>query len=609
MKIYDKNPEYLLLNKDYLSSVLSQDQEKNRLLKKLENGRSSAIAYWVDIITIGVALASSFATLNVVSKIVLFVCGVILAVLAVISSKNWYVAAKQLKVHRKEDAAQIIIEKVKDNIRYTAILVIALQNKNEKFKILTEKDYFLAHCAMDPKLSAADQKDTIIKYLRASYSISDTDVVSVIPMAEEPTFSIKPVHDKIELNGFIIFQIRLRKKVKQNLANFKGAEWLTIEEMKARPEAMGTNLDVINMLEELRPRLTDSFEDFIGPLHVIWNITKDCEYKCAICATADPDRCELDAQGKMKVLNSICTAKGKIRMLDFAGGDPCCSETSLDTIEAAINSLEADHVSVTTTGNGLRKLSEDDRTKLLTQCEITIDAAHENLSVAEAGAFSRQQEDYCTTNIAQINMFSESLQRLMINIPILDDDLSDEEIDVLVDKVRTIKDQNRSLTVETQLLRLMPVGAFASMAQKEAYLKYNPVECAKKINEKIASLGIPCRYHCSLRILSKLGSCDGGCNMLEKKLGVDCAGNVFACAWGGYLAQKEAGDIKKNPFYLGNLVDTKLINILNGTDKTDQYRSIVKAVNNQQKRDYCGVVSWYNNETIFENYDPLAGES
>lgn len=69
-------------------------------------------------------------------------------------------------------------------------------------------------------------------------------------MEETPTFSIKPVHDRVDLNAFIIFSVRLKKRAKSNLVNGRGTTWLTIADMKARPEAMGTNRDVINMLEK-----------------------------------------------------------------------------------------------------------------------------------------------------------------------------------------------------------------------------------------------------------------------------------------------------------------------------------------------------------------------
>jgi len=459
-------------------------------------------------------------------------------------------------------------------------------------------------------LSAFEQRNTIINYLRATYPINENDVLSVIPMEETPTFSIKPVHDRVDLNAFIIFSVRLKKRAKSNLVNGRGTTWLTIADMKARPEAMGTNRDVINMLESVSAKLTDSFEDSIGPLHIIWNITKQCDYQCSICATHDPHRKELLATDKMKVFNSICTAKTKIRILDFAGGDPCCSDDSVQVIKSAINVLDAERVSVTTTGNGLKKLCEDDRVGMLTQCEITIDAAHESLSSAtKAGTFSRQQEQYSTTNLEVAHDLSEHVQKLVINVPILDDDLTDEEIDILGNKINAIKTHYPELKLKHQLLRLMPVGAFIPSHRKDDYIShYNPIDAAKRIKEKIESFGIECRYHCSLRILPEINDCTENCGMLMQKLGIDCAGNVFACAWGAYFPLSKDCDITKNPFYLGNLLETNLSKLLdeNLSTKTEQYRNIFREVNGSTKRRFCSVISWYSQETMFENHDPLS---
>lgn len=311
------------------------------------------------------------------------------------------------------------------------------------------------------------------------------------------------------------------------------------------------------------------------------------------------------------MLNHIFSAKEHISTLDFAGGDPMYDGGIRTVIMQAINSLGEDHVSVTTTGKGIQAIgnaAEEDITKLLSRCEITIDASHENLAIeSKTSVFSRNSPEYCNHNFAQIQSASDNLQNLMINIPLLDDDLSDAEIDNLISKLVKLKQDYSEIYIEAQIIRLMPVGAFCkNNVYNSEYTAYNPIELAKKIKARIDQIDIPCRFHCSLRVLPKIGTCDKRCNMLDRKIGIDCSGNVFACTWGAYL-NMSGEDITRNPFYLGNLVSSSLKSILEGQgNKTSAYKRISREINNKTSKQYCEAVSWYFNRALDENNDPLA---
>ena len=151
----------------------------------------------------------------------------------------------------------------------------------------------------------------------------------------------------------------------------------------------------------------------------------------------------------------------------------------------------------------------------------------------------------------------------------------------------------------------MPVGRLGVNIDKNLYKEYNPIETVKLIIEKVKSLDITCKPHCSLRILPQLSSCvkTNHCEMLERKIGIDCAGNVYACAWGAYLPNCSPTD---NPFYLGNLTKTSLIKILDGGGKLTKYSTIINEIESQNYHNYCSVVSYYINKTPYENYDPLS---
>ena len=126
---------------------------------------------------------------------------------------------------------------------------------------------------------------------------------------------------------------------------------------------------------------------------------------------------------------------------------------------------------------------------------------------------------------------------------------------------------------------------------------------ARKIKTRLEQAGIKCKLHCSLRVLPCFSgdNDDNHCSMLEKKIGIDCAGNVFACAWAGYVNGIGA---TQNPYYLGNLTRVSLKDILEGRHPTSQYHILFNEINNN--RPYCSVISQVIGNTPFENHDPLS---
>lgn len=89
--------------------------------------------------------------------------------------------------------------------------------------------------------------------------------------------------------------------------------------------------------------------------------------------------------------------------------------------------------------------------------------------------------------------------------------------------------------------------------------------------------------------------------LMRRKIGIDCAGNVFACAWGGYLPDTAVAD---NPLFLGNLLRQDLTEILDN-NTSDNY----KKINNWTKKkneNYCPVASITCGGKLSENRDPLA---
>lgn len=617
MKIIEKTPDKILVNTDFFKSAIIENAKEKETVKEYENSKNVLLACIGGLTSCLLTLVPSWSTWNI------FLRGIVLFFTVVFFiSSLWFLSKciqsrQKLKTLEKKDLETKVIDEAKGKIRYTALLIICYQKaKTGDVKFMTEKQgNFLIHCDMIPDKNANEQKENIINYLATSYSIQKNQIIDISPLSSEPFFSIKPIHGEATQNGFIFFQVKLKKRAKQDLVNHRDSSWKSIREMEEMPELMGRNQDIIMALNDNKTRITESFGDSYGPIHIIWNITNVCPYNCAFCATYDESRQELSTDDKLKVLNHIFSAQERISTLDFAGGDPMCQSGVCSVILQAINSLGEDHVSVTTTGKGIESMEsipDEDISKLLKRCEITIDASHENLAPVSSrpSIFSRKSPRYCDHNYEQIQNVSENLEYLIINIPILDDDLSDEEINVLISKLTNLKqDYSEIQQIEAQIIRLMPVGAFNNYyTDNNKYKKYDPIDIAKKIKVCVDNIGIDCRYHCSLRVLPRINEHESRCNMLDRKIGIDCSGNVFACTWGAYLHLQSGQGITENPFYLGNLVKSNLKDILSGqASKTTAYKRITRDIINQTDKPYCEAVSWFfKNNVLDENNDPLS---
>lgn len=326
---------------------------------------------------------------------------------------------------------------------------------------------------------------------------------------------------------------------------------------------------------------------YVHPLKIIWNITSKCGYNCEICATYS-DRDELDFCGKKKILNSILSVGiENITEIDFAGGDPLFVADSIQVIHNAINVLGKEKVSVTTTGKGINnavKMGEN-LSQLLYNCEVTIDCLDHISNL-------RKESSYVESNQNAIKCANKSIENLIINVPILNTEINNDTIRRLVDQIAEIDVSN----VSVNLIRLMNVGRMDS----HKYIGlYSPEHFVRTFTEYAKNTCIKnVHIHCALR--GKLLGTQ--CNMLSEKIGIDCSGNVFACAWGGYVEGYDKYNICKNPFYIGNLLEKSLVEVL--TDKrVTQLEQLIK----KNPTNHCRVYNFENSATndIFQDTDLL----
>lgn len=324
------------------------------------------------------------------------------------------------------------------------------------------------------------------------------------------------------------------------------------------------------------------------PLKIIWDITNKCGYNCEICATFS-DRNELDFAGKKKVLDSILSIGAQnIIEVDFAGGDPLYEIDSIQIIHNAINLLGREKISVTTTGKGINNAKNlgEDLSQLLYNCEVTIDC------LSHIPNYLRNDFSYVISNQETIKRINKNIVNLTINVPILYPEMSNDSIRRLVNEIAEIDVNN----VSVNLIRLMNVGRMDSHKCPNPYLPEHFVETFVKYAKSTCIKNV--HIHCALR-----GKILGlQCNMLHDKIGIDCSGNVFACAWGGYIRNYNKNNICNNPFYIGNIFEKTLIEVL-----ADKYATRLEYLISKNPTNHCRVSSCTGNDTndIFEDADPL----
>lgn len=610
-KLKDYKPKDILLSYEAVQNILQSFQQREKNQNSSAKYRDLTITLFVSLVGCIISIVTAFSTMSNIARAGVILIAAGLVVYAAICAFKWCEANSELKHNSKDHTSfeNMVFDKVQESIRYTAIARIVYRAKDE-MRYLVGADYFLPHCTMAFDTTIYEQESNITQSLYDDFGIQGKDIWKIKLVDEQIYFSIKPIHGRIQMNGYAFYDVEVKVQAKKKLLEQdERRNWMSLDSMRKNPIAVSTNKDVIDLLAEF-PKPTESFVNPLGNFNIIWNITSKCDYNCAICATRDETRPELSTKEKIDVLNSICTAKHYIKELDFAGGDPLLSDETTSVIQTAISQLGADKISVTTTGNGLEKLStrKFSFSDLIKHSEITIDAAHGNLgsNPGDSQCVSRQEENYCEANINQINVLLDHAESLTINIPIINDDLNDNEINDLVSKIAWIKAHNANAEIDALLIRLMPVGQLATTMSKEKYQNYNPLDVTKKILERLKNVGVSCRLHCSFRVLPCFNDefCTNHCSMLENKIGIDCAGNVFACAWAGYLPINTPPT--KNPFYLGNLTKVKLIDILEGASKTQPYQKIFSEISSKQHRHFCSVISYYANREMFHDFDYLS---
>ena len=535
-----KLPDKILVSNHDINMICEEAIEKNSLDKKFDLFLGLVIPAVISIILDIIDYKTWGWTETVYASV--FACIIVYTI--------FLYRIKSKKINTKTIAEQIR-EKAYRDAAYTAIFIIARiktdQDDRQKIEVLVQKKEswncdFLPYWELDKEHTLEEQIETLRDGLASRLNIR-SQAVHIFHLEGEGCSRIKKTipTDKDNFYYHEFYTVSINPNLENVL--LKDQKWRNIDDLENDVNIVRVNSDVIDNLSRLKNKIIDSFHSGShseNMLKILWNITDKCEFQCEICATYSKNKKELTENEKARVLLSLVNMKDSIRELNFAGGDPLYSADSKKIIKYAMNIFDKNKISITTTGVGIEQLTENEKMTFLNNCVLSIDPVHFD----EKGV--RNSLTYNKRNAQVSRRDREYMTKLRINIPILQTDLTEETMQDFAQIINKIKPD------EVSLLRLMPVGKQISNAYPT---DYDPLKFIDQFR-KYLSPQIPIHIHCSLRCLYQ--DSKEKCTMVNNKIGIDCAGNVFACCWAGYLDYS----LNDNPFYLGNLLNNNLEEIM-----------------------------------------------
>lgn len=495
-----------------------------------------------------------------------------ITIAAIISLTTFGYFLKYHSSNKKKNMLDLIKEKADNEADYSALFIISnikISNGRKVIKILLQPKEswncdFLPHIDIDKNLSLTEQEDSLVKGLAGKLNVQDKHI-KITHLEDAGSYSIKrSIPENTEkVFEYEFYHVTIDNYLQNDLMN--RGKWMDIDLLADNVDTIRVNGDVVDSLMRIKGRITESFIDSYplnNKVKIIWNITKKCSFNCDICATHSDCKTELTHSEKAQALLSILTIKDSISEFNFAGGDPLLSDDSKKIINNAITLIGKEKISISTTGNGIESLNDNERFALLNKCVLTIDSPNNNHSNL------RNTNDYYKKNMRNLNKYRKYINFLRINVPIINPNLEDKDILTMISNI------NKTDPQEVALIKLMPVG---KMLYQNYPKDYNANRFINLFSENLDSK-IDFHLHCALRC--EQCNANDECNMLTNKIGIDCSGNVFSCCWAGYLNCT----LDENPYYIGNLLENNLSEILKG-DLATEIKDVVDRKN-------CNIFTW-----------------
>ena len=362
-------------------------------------------------------------------------------------------------------------------------------------------------------------------------------------------------------------------------------EYKSIGELKKDSPTLINNSIVISSMQDGISYIRKYIKEYTDrKTKIIWNIDKNCNTNCSICAFGKTNKKPMSLDQKKKIIEAMKNID--IDFIDFSTGTTPNIEHLKQILTYTKQNLQNTVIRITATANVIRNIGIDFIKNNKIEVDITYDYPH---SVIPYNAAHRPDATYNQANFDIASELRKKKVEVNAHVVIHKDNT---EITCL----QEIKKQLNNINVKNILfIRLMPVG------NQNDISKYPPELCIKETYDGVLKIirnqhgDDLVELHCALRGLDTKDSshCQIGCC----KLGISQNGDIFTCPWAEHLNFDKPED---NPFFIGNIIneDFSFINIL----KSEKFRDILnKNANNQP---HCKIFA-YKNGDEFSKKDPL----
>lgn len=488
----------------------------------------------------------------------------------------------------EEYTAIFIIKYVFDNI--PKVLVFQSERWNNS--------YFLPYCHYDELLDEYTLKENLKVALAELLEINKQDFELYDDFKKNEYIAIKRnvshnSDSKINYKFYYVKFINPGIRYKLLSGHSKSFFWKSKYELDNDSMTKFNNHDVLEIIDEnaLIGQSKSAFKESFLPSYdltfgyrIIWNLTDVCDFSCPICATNSrkgivfsKDDGDKEFDRKKEILVNLATINNFIEKIDFSGGDPLREEFDRKIIKLAKKLLPNVDITVTTTGKGMGDLSATELIETAQKCDITYDTPYE---ICNSKLAMYRPYEYNFSNFRMLERIRNTGIDIIpnIHVPILPS--------IEIEHIRLIlKDINSIAPSTVKFIRFMPVGraintlkvnngtGATSTNSGTSTTNHLLVDVNKKIIDvmtevektiKRENYNLNVEYNCSLGVCkSKNGITERNCQMLSRKLGIDCNGRVYACIWAAYITEYSCGDnYKMNPFYLGDLTQETMYEIL-----------------------------------------------
>ncbi len=291
-------------------------------------------------------------------------------------------------------------------------------------------------------------------------------------------------------------------------------------------------------------------------MDVIWNLTQECPWDCAICCvSAKPigsqqQSGELDFKQKMAILKQL--AEGKFEV-DFSGGDPLFREEDLLIVEEATRIFPKEAIGISTTGARMnqRKLEV---CRAVSIVEFTLDTV-------PGVANSARPRGYAQSSARAMRQLIDVGVKTRGVTPLFPLTMRKENLEAVYAFLCEIG------CPEWELLRFYPVGRGKKFLEKIP--TDNEYLWVMEFVENFRGLTQVFFQH-SLDLLRGKGQCPA----VWKSLGILPNGVVTACSW----SINDRMNPMSGMFYLGRVPDEDLADIIARAREKPEFR---------QQVDYC----------------------